>query len=132
MNESIGMINTIIANRMIWVTFEKEGIHCYPQAATDPALADVAFLAHPHRHLFKFKVWIQVQHADRDLEFFQFKRWLQSLLDSRTINLDNQSCEMMADSLHGVIQQRYPHREIWIEVSEDGENGTFVRYAEVK
>ncbi len=26
-------------NKMIWVTFRKEGIHCYPAAATDPNLA---------------------------------------------------------------------------------------------
>ena len=24
--------------RMVWVTFQKEGIHCYPAAATDPNL----------------------------------------------------------------------------------------------
>ena len=27
------------ASRMIWVTFQKEGIHKYPAALTDPALA---------------------------------------------------------------------------------------------
>ncbi len=37
------------ADRKIWVTFRKEGIHKYPAAATDPALAtgdeyDVSFL----------------------------------------------------------------------------------------
>ena len=26
-------------NKMIWVTFRKEGIHKYPAAATDPLLA---------------------------------------------------------------------------------------------
>ena len=45
------------ARRMIWVTFRKEGIHKYPAAATDPALAtgdeyDVPFLGTPHRHIF--------------------------------------------------------------------------------
>ena len=53
------------ANRMIWVTFQKEGIHAYPAAATDPALAtgdeyDVSFLGTPHRHIFHFTVAIQV------------------------------------------------------------------------
>ena len=56
--------------KMIWVTFRKEGIHCYPAAATDPNLAtgdeyDVSFLANPHRHIFHFRVWINVQHNDR-------------------------------------------------------------------
>ena len=28
-----------VAQRKIWVTFQKEGVHCYPAAATDPQLA---------------------------------------------------------------------------------------------
>jgi len=27
-----------------------------------------------------------------------------------------------------MISQKYPNREIWIEVSEDGENGSFIKY----
>ena len=68
------------AERSIWVTFRKEGIHKYPAALEDPALAtgdeyDVSFLGYPHRHIFHFKVRIQVTHNDRDIEFIQFKRW---------------------------------------------------------
>ena len=70
------------AKRMIWVTFRKEGIHKYPAALDDPKLAtgdkfDVSFLGHPHRHIFHFKVAIEVFHDDRDIEFIQFKRWLE-------------------------------------------------------
>jgi hypothetical protein len=66
-------------NKMIWVTFRKEGIHKYPAALTDANLAtgdeyDVSFLGYPHRHIFHFKVWIGVTHADRDIEFIKFKR----------------------------------------------------------
>ena len=40
--------------KMIWVTFQKEGIHKYPAALDDPKLAtgdeyDVSFLGYPHR-----------------------------------------------------------------------------------
>jgi hypothetical protein len=42
--------------KKIWVTFQKEGIHCYPAAATDDKLKEVSFLANPHRHMFHFKV----------------------------------------------------------------------------
>ena len=35
------------ANRVIWVTFQREGIHKYPAAATDPNLADVSFSGWP-------------------------------------------------------------------------------------
>jgi hypothetical protein len=116
------------ASRMIWTTFRKEGIHCYPAAATEPALADVSFLGHPHRHIFHFRVWIQVFHNDRDIEFIQVKRWLESLYNEGTLQLDYKSCEMIADDLYVQIAGRYPGRDIRIEVSEDGENGCVITY----
>ena len=120
-------------NKMIWVTFQKEGMHKYPAALTDPALAtgdeyDVSFLGYPHRHIFHFKVWIGVTHDDRDIEFIQFKRWLLNLYKDATLSLDYKSCEMMSGDLYDVISKKYPGREIWIEVSEDGENGSFIKY----
>ena len=120
-------------NKMIWVTFRKEGMHRYPAAATDPALAtgdeyDVSFLANEHRHIFHFRVWIGVTHNDRDIEFIQFKRWLENLYKDSILTLDHKSCEMMSDDLYDMISQKYPDREVWIEVSEDGENGSFIKY----
>ena len=121
------------AERKIWVTFRKEGIHCYPAAATDPALAtgdeyDVSFLGTPHRHIFHFRVWIDVLHNDRDIEFIQFKRWLENLYKAGILQLDYKSCEMMADDLYAEISSRYPDRAVWIEVAEDGENGALIKY----
>ena len=121
------------ADRKIWVTFRKEGIHCYPAAATDPALAtgdeyDVSFLGTPHRHIFHFRVWIDVLHNDRDIEFIQFKRWLENLYKDGILQLDYKSCEMMADDLYAEIAGRYPDRAVWIEVAEDGENGALIKY----
>jgi hypothetical protein len=121
------------AQKKIWVTFQKEGIHCYPAAATDPTLAtgdeyDVSFLSAPHRHIFHFRVWIDVVHNDRDIEFIQFKRWLEKLYREETIQLDYKSCEMMSDDLYLQIAARYPGRSVWIEVSEDGENGALIKY----
>jgi hypothetical protein len=120
-------------NKMIWVTFRKEGIHKYPAALTDTNLAtgdeyDVSFLGYPHRHIFHFKVWIGVTHDDRDIEFIQFKRWLEKLYAEGTLQLDYKSCEMMSGDLYDTISNKYPGREIWIEVSEDGENGSFIKY----
>lgn len=120
-------------NKMIWVTFRKEGIHRYPAAATDPNLCtageyDVSFLANAHRHIFHFKVWISVEHNDRDIEFIQFKRWCEGLYNKDILHLDFKSCEMMSDDLYDIISKKYPGREIWIEVSEDGENGSFIKY----
>ena len=120
-------------NKMIWVTFRKEGMHKYPAALTDPTLAtgdeyDVSFLGYPHRHIFHFKVWISVTHDNRDIEFIQFKRWLENLYKEGTLQLDYKSCEMMSGDLFDAISNKYPGREIWIEVSEDGENGSFIKY----
>lgn len=120
------------AKRMIWVTFQREGIHMYPAAATDPALKtgdeyDVSFLGSLHRHIFHFKVGIQVFHNDRDIEFIQFKRWLENLYHG-TLELNYKSCEMLADDLYERIAIRYPDRDIQIEVSEDAENGCLISY----
>lgn len=108
----------------IWVTFQKEGIHKYPQALTDPKLKEVEFLGYPHRHMFHFKVKIEVFHDDRDLEFILFKRELEALYsDKGTMSLNNQSCEMIARELAKYIQSKYPNRDLSISVAEDNENG---------
>jgi hypothetical protein len=123
------------AQRQIWVSFQKEGIHCYPAAATDPTLAtgdeyDVSFLGTPHRHIFHFRVSIDVFHNDRDIEFIQFKRWLISLYNGQNsvLELNYKSCEMIADDLYSQIAARYPKRTVIIDVSEDGENGCVIQY----
>lgn len=119
--------------KMIWVTFQKEGVHKYPAALTDPNLAtgdeyDVSFLGYPHRHIFHFKVAIEVFHDDRDIEFIQFKRWLEKLYSESTLTLDYKSCEMIAEEVYGKISARYPGRAVWIDVSEDGENGCHIQF----
>jgi len=116
---------------MIWVKFQKEGIHCYPAAATDPKLAtgdeyDVSFLATPHRHIFHFQVNIQVFDDDRDIEFIQFKRWLEKCYSNGTLELNHKSCEMIARELNTTITARYPGRQTLISVSEDDENGASI------
>ena len=114
--------------RYIWVTFQKEGIHKYPQAATDPKLKEVSFLGNEHRHMFHFKVQLEVFHDDRDVEFILFKRELEGLYDQGTMQADFKSCEMMSDDLYVQITKRYPGRKIEIDVSEDGENGSHAVY----
>ncbi|SVA72297.1 uncharacterized protein METZ01_LOCUS125151 [marine metagenome] len=119
--------------RMIWVTFRKEGIHKFPAALDDVKLKtgdeyDVSFLGYPHRHIFHFKVEIEVFHDDRDIEFIQFKRWLEKLYQGE-LNVDYKSCEMMADDLYEKVNARYPDRDVNIDISEDGENGCHIQYA---
>ena len=85
-------------------------------------------MGYPHRHTFHFKVAIEVFHDDRDIEFIQFKRWLENLYSTGTLQLDYKSCEMIADDLYLAINERYKGREVEIDVSEDDENGCHCVY----
>jgi hypothetical protein len=121
----------------VWVTFSKEGIHRYPAAATDPLLRtgnwdDVSFLANLHRHIFHFKVFVEVFHDDRCLEFIQEKRFMERLFGNETIKIDYMSCEMLAKELFGHLKVRYSDkkRAVIIEVSEDLENGARMEFDE--
>jgi hypothetical protein len=109
--------------QFIFVQFAKEGVHLYPDAATNPLLADVSFLGYPHRHMFHFRVELEVKHTNRDVEFILLKRELESLYSSGTLQLNHKSCEMIAEDLADYIAKTYPGRELVIEVSEDSENG---------
>ena len=128
------MAGTIIERKSwIYVTFQREGIHKYPAALTDPKLAtggadDVSFLGYPHRHMFHFKVQLEVFHDDRDVEFIQFKRELEALYSNGVMQLDYKSCEMMAQDLAKYIQTKYSKRDLIIDISEDNENGSIIEY----
>ncbi len=109
--------------RTIFVNFQKEGIHCYPDAPEG-----VEFLKHPHRHMFHFRVTVEVFHNDRDLEFILFKRELENLYTESIMQIDSKSCEMLAEELINYITTAYPNRTISVEVSEDLENGAILTY----
>ena len=119
----IGTQQYDLSNKKIFVTFQKEGIHKYPGAP-----AGVEYLQYPHRHIFHFRVEIDVFHNDRDIEFILFKNELENLYTESTLELDYKSCEMMADELADYIYGKYPHRDFVITVSEDGENGAICHY----
>ena len=119
------MLDTI--ERYIEVTFQKEGIHKYPAALSDPNLKDVSFLGHPHRHIFHFRVRVSVKHNDREIEFILFKRELQTLYNG-IYDIDYKSCEMLAEELIEYVQMNYPGRTVEVSVSEDGENGAILIY----
>lgn len=128
---------TAIIKRWVHVKFIKEGVHCYPAAATDPKLAtggwdDVSFLAQPHMHYFYFYAKVEVFQNDRDIEFIQFKRWCERLYAEGTLQLNSKSCEMLAEELIHIIAHTYPHREIQVTVSEDDINGATIEYKEVR
>jgi hypothetical protein len=39
---------------------------------------------------------------------------------------------MISDTLYAQIEAKYPGRDVWIEVSEDNENGSFIRYNQTR
>jgi len=100
-------------------------MHFYPNAPKE-----VEFLKNMHRHIFHFKVYIQVFHEDRDIEFILFKRFIEELLDDFEEDMGSGSCEMIANFLYEEIKERdkYKGRHIKVEVSEDGENGVIMDY----
>jgi len=121
----------MVNRNMIWVTVEKEGFHYWPEAPIE-----VSFLRRPHRHIFKFKIYINILHNDREIEFFIFKKFIEKCIENIwTVNglyswnrCKPMSCEMIGDELSIVINKKYPKRNMMIEVSEDGENGSYQKY----
>jgi len=112
----------IVKKRWIKVKTEFKGIHNWPECPYE----EVAFLRDPHRHTFKVEVKIQVGHHDREIEFFRLQHqvgcifnWLYGV--ARPIQLERRSCEEIAEDIGKELNSRYPHRDMVITVSEDGE-----------
>lgn len=116
--------------KLIWVKFQRAGIHRFARAHSEPELFDVSYLGSPHRHLFKMKVSIEVFHDDREIEFHQFLNYLEGSIDNGTLQLDNKSCEMICDDIAELVRDKYDakRRLLIVEVSEDGECGATCTY----
>ena len=117
----------------VYTQFQKEGYHCFPEAASDSKYAtgdsmDVSHLGTRHFHYFYFKVWVSVEHSNRHIEFIQMRRWLESLYNTGALEMNSKSCEMLAEDLYEEISKKYPGHEVRIDVSEDNINGAFVEF----
>ncbi|MBL4829428.1 MAG: hypothetical protein JKY55_06035 [Aliivibrio sp.] len=129
------MLDQTKIKRWVEVTFQREIIHQFEGADTNKLFAtgegdDVSFLANQHRHTVFFTVRVNVHHADREIEFFQLKRFCQSVFPGDTHDVGNASMEQLAERLLEALLQKYPKREWEIRVMEDNENGAIIRYAE--
>ena len=113
----------ITGTRTIHVTFQRAGLHCYPGAAPE-----VKYLSAPHRHLFKFQVNVDVEHNDRDIEFHTLLNELEGQYDTGLLQLNNKSCEMIAEELALYIVNKY-NRTTSVSVWEDGECGATVSFS---
>jgi hypothetical protein len=106
----------------IVINLQVEGVHSWPNCDID----EVAFLKHPHRHIFHIECKKQVIHDDRDIEIIQLKReiifWLYSQYGNNhnVHHFNSMSCEMIAKELFERFNLNY------CKVLEDGENGAEV------
>ena len=109
-------------------TIRINGFHNWPNA-----LEVVDYLSARHRHLFTFKVWADVNHDDRDIEFQMLQRTIveclcdsfdkvEEYLPAIEFEFGSTSCEGIARKLFGELEKRnVPVTRI--EVWEDDENG---------
>jgi hypothetical protein len=108
----------------IRVKFSFEGQHRWPEAPDE-----VAFLRNRHRHVFEGHAHIQVNHDDRELEYFMVQRRIHALVLDWPDDLGRASCEEMAKDVLGYLAGLYgSDRNYKVEILEDGENGSVVKY----
>jgi hypothetical protein len=107
------------------VTFTQAGIHHWPSAR-----GRGGNLSSPHRHLFHFRCEVEVRHLSREIELHDLattaKSWLNmqfGRLDNHTLDLEDHSCEFLAELMAGWLTSTYPDRWVAAECWEDGEMG---------
>lgn len=127
------MLDQSKLHRSIEINFQREIIHQFLGSDQDPKFAtggddDVSFLANLHRHTVYFYVRVNVLHNDREIEFFQLKRFCQSIFPGDTHNVGSSSMEQLAERLLQELTHRHPNRNWEIRVLEDNENGAVIRY----
>jgi len=110
----------------IWVTHKVPGFHQWMGAP-----ASVSFLKDAHRHEFHIRMTVNVNHQDREVEFFTLQSELRIHLNStypkneHGYNFYNRSCEMIASDILSEFKER-GYNIVCVEVSEDNENGAIV------
>jgi len=117
-------------NRWIKIITDFEGLHCWGSCDIET----VGFLKNPHRHKIYVTVFTEVNPIkDRCIEFFCFKREVDLIIDKlygieKLKNLGQRSMETISDEIHTELSKLYPNRRFKIEVSEDGQVGSFTEY----
>lgn len=99
---------------------EIEGFHNYPDAPVQ-----VAFLKHPHRHIFYIECKLNVSHDNREIEIFIQQDKIKEHLFKKygkPCMFKQMSCEMIAID----IINAFPEIEE-CKVTEDGKGGAIVQ-----
>ena len=107
--------------QFIKVRWQFEGFHKWNKAPEE-----VKFLRNLHRHLFICTAKIEVDHGDRELEFFIVQKRLRNKFKNNKYSY--RSCEMIAVDILRECKKFVNNRVIEIEVSEDGENSAIVEF----
>lgn len=109
--------------KQIYISTSFEGIHKWKNAPKE-----VKFLRKNHRHIFNVKVWFEVSHNDRDLEFFIMKQKVNDIIHRiydyydwiwQCEILKVWSCEMIAQD---ILEELEEFTVTKIEINEDWEN----------
>ena len=86
------------------------------------------YLSVPHRHEFHVEVHVQVNHANREVEFQYLRKIVDYYLASEYTAAQKPegavplSCEMIAERIADMLEQG-GYEPVAVTVSEDGENG---------
>ena len=113
-----------ISTTTVFCTFQLEGTHNWPDCPHD----EVAYLRDPHRHMFHFKAYKKVSHADRDVEFIMLKHEIVNYMTFKYLHHNTNICMFGAQSCEMLAYEIMKEFELCAcEVSEDGENGAFVQ-----
>jgi 6-pyruvoyl-tetrahydropterin synthase len=113
----------------VFCTTRFVGFHRWPDAPKE-----VAYLQANHRHEFRVKVLVEVQHNDRHVEFITLKDHTDKTINHLKLNerkdhwdnVQSLSCEMMANRIASELHSFYGYVVYSVEVSEDGENGAIL------
>ena len=109
-------------SKYVWCTFQFEGFHKWDGAKN---IEEVSYLASKHRHIFHYRVGVEVTSNDREIEFIMLKHRLEEFVNSWDKN-DMGSCESQAERLVNFVKEKYNGAKCFAEVSEDGENGALI------
>jgi hypothetical protein len=100
----------------IVISFEFPYIHRWEGCSVEGK----EYLRNAHRHSMKCRAWLDVSHADRDVEFIDLKERVAGWAREVFAEPGPFSCEQIAEAL--IHQFRFAR----VEVLEDGENGAVV------
>lgn len=100
----------------IWVSTTFPAYHAWLAAPES-----TAFLRSYHRHLFHVKLTVEVEHNDREVEFFDLLTQLDTFI---TKNYRERSMTKSCEEIAGELVVHF--HALSVEVSEDGENGAIV------